>query len=579
MTGTQRHAWALVICCVSFVEPVDVGSPRTSRSSSPSGTWTAQAQGSGSPALSAAIESLVAGGRGSGGRALSTAEREQLQALYEPDHYQPLWLDAAGQPGTLAEEALGLLVRAPTEGLDAGDYDADRLTRLGAFLDGAAPAPPTDAAAFDVALSHRTLTYLRHLHSGRVDPETVGFHMRIPVDHHDFPELLRSAIRSGRISDTVAELTPPLILYRDLRDALARYRSLAAKQELDVLPVSPRSIRPGDTYPGLPALHRQLVVRGDLSEAALPPAADTVYEGILVQGVIRFQTRHGLEPDGIVGNKTFAALRVPLSWRIRQIELALERLRWIPHLKEGRGILVNIPMFRLWAWDSMSDSQAPSFVTDVIVGRALNTQTPVFDEELRYLIFRPYWNIPRSITLNEILPALARDPGYLERENMDIVSGPGDDAPSVPVTPDAIARVQAGSLRIRQRPGPSNALGLLKFVFPNDNAVYLHDTPATSLFNRSRRDFSHGCVRVQDPVGLAAWALRDRPEWSRERIAEARRGPDGQRVDLPQSIQMILFYVTAAVEPEDKTVLFADDIYDHDSRLDRALTARSSSVR
>jgi murein L,D-transpeptidase YcbB/YkuD len=202
----------------------------------------------------------------------------------------------------------------------------------------------------------------------------------------------------------------------------------------------------------------------------------------------------------------------------------------------------------------------------------------VFDEELRYLIFRPYWNVPRSIVLGEILPALARDSTYLERENMEIVSGLGDDAPRVPVTPDAIAGLRAGSLRLRQIPGPKNSLGLLKFVFPNDSAVYLHDTPTTSLFARSRRDFSHGCVRVKDPVGLAAWLLRDQPGWSRARIVAAMHGADSQRVDLTQSVQAILFYVTAAVEPEDGAVVFAEDIYGHDARLDHAMEARSMST-
>ena len=526
--------------------------------------------------LGTLIRSRVGGGLGPDGSVIGAAEREQLQALYGPGDYRPLWLDAVNRPGPLAREALALLRRAPSEGLDAEDYEAERLLDLVASLASAA-ATPALAASFDVALSDRTLTYLRHLHSGRINPETVGFRMRYPVDHHDFAAMLRDAIQSGSLADTVATLTPSLSLYGDLRDALARYRSLAAETELDPLPVPRSSIRVGDPYPAIRSLHYQLAVLRDLPEQA-PPPADAIYEKTLEQGVRRFQMRHGLEPDGIIGRRTFAALGVPLSWRVRQIELALERLRWVPHLSAGRGILVNIPMFRLWTWESLSDGRAPSFTTDVIVGRALDRRTPVFDEELRYLIFRPYWNVPRSIVLGEILPALARDSTYLERENMEIVSGLGDDAPRVPVTPDAIAGLRAGSLRLRQIPGPKNSLGLLKFVFPNDSAVYLHDTPTTSLFARSRRDFSHGCVRVKDPVGLAAWLLRDQPGWSRARIVAAMHGADSQRVDLTQSVQAILFYVTAAVEPEDGAVVFAEDIYGHDARLDHAMEARSMST-
>lgn len=244
---------------------------------------------------------------------------------------------------------------------------------------------------------------------------------------------------------------------------------------------------------------------------------------------------------------------VPLSARVRQIDLALERLRWLPHLDEERFLGINIPMFQLWAWDGTRPDGKASFQTDVIVGRALNTRTPVFVEEMEYIVFRPYWNVPTSIVRNEILPAMAKQPEYLRRHNMEIVSAP--DAP----------------IRIRQRPGPTNALGLVKFVFPNDDGVYLHGTPAPALFAKVRRDFSHGCVRAKDPVGLAEWALADQPEWTRERILAAMHGNESLRVDLARPIRVILFYLTAVVMPEDGTVHFAKDIYGHDARLDRML--------
>lgn len=186
-----------------------------------------------------------------------------------------------------------------------------------------------------------------------------------------------------------------------------------------------------------------------------------------------------------------AALNVPLPSRVRQIELALERLRWLPHLDNQRFVAVNIPMFRLWAWDGIRPGGVASFQSGVIVGRALDTRTPVFVEELRDIVFRPYWNVPSSILRHEILPAIAKRPDYLRSHDMEVVSGPGQ------------------PLRVRQRPGPANALGLVKFVFPNDDDVYMHGTPAQALFGRARRDFSHGCVRVEDPVGFAQWALAD----------------------------------------------------------------------
>jgi murein L,D-transpeptidase YcbB/YkuD len=306
-------------------------------------------------------------------------------------------------------------------------------------------------------------------------------------------------------------------------------------------------------------------------------AEPDTYEGTIVEGVKRFQIRHGLEPDGVLGKGTQAALRVPLAWRVRQIELALERLRWLPDFGDRRLLAMNIPMFRLWAWDSTPPNSTPSLAMDVIVGRALSTETPVFVEEMREVIFRPYWNVPRSILTGEILPLIERDPDYLRKQDMEIVRGPGDDAQPVEATPENRVLLQQGALRVRQRPGAQNALGLIKFVFPNEESVYMHGTPAQALFSRSRRDFSHGCVRVEDPVALAEWALKGRPDWTRDRILSAIKGTQSLHVRLAQPIQVVLFYTTAAVMPEDGSIHFAEDIYGQDVRLDRALARVSAS--
>jgi murein L,D-transpeptidase YcbB/YkuD len=198
-------------------------------------------------------------------------------------------------------------------------------------------------------------------------------------------------------------------------------------------------LHPEESYAGLGVLSRQLAALGDLLAGMPAPAGSTAYEGTLAEGVKRFQVRHGLESDGVLGKRTQAALRIPLAWRVRQIELALERLRWLPHLGDERLVAINIPMFRLWAWDSIPPSGVPSLGMDVIVGRALSTQTPVFVEQLREVIFRPYWNIPRLIARHEILPILERDPDYLRRQNMEIVRGPGDDAQAVAGTAENLA--------------------------------------------------------------------------------------------------------------------------------------------
>ena len=504
--------------------------------------------------------------------AIRRDEWEELQNLYQPDQ-SPLWLDASHQPTGNARDALTLLKHAADDGLDPLDYYQDLLGRLTSRLDSRS-SEPEDLAQFDVAVSAGTLRYLRHLHMGRVDPRTIGFRLDAPRDRHDFPALLRSAIADRRVTAAASDLWPPLAQYRLLREMLARYRALATDSTLVAPSSITTAIHPGDHLSEVRVLQRDLMARRDLpADTSVLPESGR-YDGELVEGVKRFQIRHGLAPDGVLGKSTVAALRVPFTWRVRQIELALERLRWLPHLGDERLIALNIPMFRLWAWDMIPPNGAPLFGMDVIVGRALNTQTPVFVEEMREVIFRPYWNVPRSILRHEILPKLERDTTYLQREDMEIVRGAGDHAQRVELTPEALAGLRQGVLRVRQRPGPKNALGLIKFVFPNREDVYMHGTPAQALFAKSRRDFSHGCVRVADPVALAEWVLHDRPEWTRDRILGATMGAQTVHVKLPRHIQVILFYTTAAVMPEDGTIRFAEDIYRHDAKLERALATR-----
>lgn len=524
-------------------------------------------------AVAVAIRAGIERGSDAAHLSLTKVERQELVALYRAESHAPLWLDAEGRPSRSAREALTLLRDAAREGLDPAEYRSSDLDALAATLEAAQSPRVPDLAGFDLGLSTGTLRYLRHVHLGRVDPRSIGFRMTTPADVHDFAALVHAAITEGGIGEVAADLTPRFALYRGLRTMLGRYRSLAREVTFERLPPV-TALRPGEPYAGLDALHRRLVALGDLAPDTPPPAESARYERALVDGVKRFQIRHGLEANGIFARDTQAALDVPVGRRVRQIELALERLRWLPHLREDRLVAVNIPMFRLWAWDSVAPNRAPSFSMDVIVGRALNTQTPVFVEEMQYLVFRPYWNVPPGILRSEVLPALERDPDYLRQRDMEMVSGYGDDARPLAVTPENLALLRRGLLRVRQRPGPNNAMGLVKFMFPNDAHVYMHDTPAEELFSRTRRDFSRGCIRVENPAALAEWALNDQPQWTRARIVAAMNARQPRRVNLARPIQVILFYITAAVMPEDGTIHFAEDIYGHDVRLDRALALR-----
>ncbi|MCB2021660.1 MAG: L,D-transpeptidase family protein [Burkholderiaceae bacterium] len=501
--------------------------------------------------------------------AANATERAELQRLYPNANL--LWLDASGRTSDAARDAIKLLAAAENEGLDPADYGIATLSARAPALPDASPAT---RAEWDAAFSLAVLRYLRDLHFGRVDPKALGFRVSPRrADEQDLAARLAGAIAQRRVTQLAAELVPQIPQYAELRDALARYRQLAHNMPATVLAPQKTSVRPGDPYADADALRLRLAQLGDLP-AGTPQGAGPIYDAALAEGVTRFQARHGLAADGVLGKATLTALNVPIAQRVRQIEFGLERMRWLPQPDGQRILAINIPMFRLWAWGDDPRSVKPALAIDVIVGRALKTQTPVFSDKMRYLVFRPYWNVPRSITRNEVLPAIARDPGYLAKHDMEIVRGASDNAQVLAPTPESVALLRDGTVRVRQRPGPNNSLGLVKFIFPNDANIYLHSTPAQSLFERSRRDFSHGCVRVEDPVALAEWVLQDQPQWTRERIVAAMQETPNLRVNLSQPLPVLLYYVTAIVSPEDGRLHFSDDIYGHDKKLARALAAQ-----
>jgi murein L,D-transpeptidase YcbB/YkuD len=327
-------------------------------------------------------------------------------------------------------------------------------------------------------------------------------------------------------------------------------------------------VHPGDDYGGARDLRSVLIALGDLSGDA--PSAGATYDSLLASAVERFQARHGLETDGIIGRATFAELNTPISERVEQIELALERLRWLPSVETEPVIIVNIPAFELWALDPTHPDRHIALEMRVVVGKSVDKQTPAFRGDMQYLVLSPYWNVPYGIAVNEMLPRLPNEPDYLESRNLEIVPEFSWDAPVLPATAENIEAVRAGKLKIRQRPGPTNSLGTVKFIFPNAENIYLHDTPAHQLFERTRRDFSHGCIRVEDPQALAEWVLRDQEEWTPDRIEEARHAGAPERANLGSPLPVILFYTTVMADEE--RPYFYDDIYGHDAHLRAALS-------
>jgi murein L,D-transpeptidase YcbB/YkuD len=466
----------------------------------------------------------------------------------------PLWLDGVNHPNERALDALAIIGAAGAHGLDPGFYAPSREAMAG-------------GVRFENELTLGMTRYLEDLHRGRVDPRALGLIVEKRTDTLDVAHALHQAVEAGRLSGLVSEVAPQSTQYRSLQASLATYRALARNASLPALPAVSTAVHPGDSFNGAAALHARLAAFGDVAPETPPPAEATL-TAPLVEGLKRFQTRHGLTSDGILGKRTVTALQVSAASRVRQIELALERLRWLPRALQDRVIVVNIPMFRLWALEGDSSGAAP-LTMKVIVGRAIRTRTPIFIADLKAVIFRPYWNVPLSIARGEIVPKIRRDPGYLVRNRLEIVRGDGDDAAVIRPTSDALDQVALGTLRIRQRPGPDNSLGLIKFDIPNAFSVYMHGTPAVQLFQEERRDFSHGCVRVEDPVALAQWVL-DSPAWSRETITAATNDVNSRAVGVTRPIRVWLFYTTAVALP-DGTAHFAADLYGHDVRLDRAL--------
>ena len=476
-----------------------------------------------------------------------------------------------GRPSVQALQAVTLLVDAASDGLEPRDYDAPALQRALAAV-AADPAPDASVLArLDAALTLAMQRYLSDLHSGRIDPRQI--HARFehpPGDAFDAAATLAAALAQNHLLQAVHEAAPALPLYAQLRELVVQYRALGepAAWAAKLPPLPGKKLEPTQTYAGLALLAQRLQTLGDL--AADAPAAQT-YEGALVAAVQSFQRRHGLADDGVIGRSTLAALNVTPAQRAQQIALSLERLRWTPLLLGPRMIVVNVPEFVLRAYEIRGDRVEIKSEMKVVVGRTLNTRTPLFGADMRFIEFSPYWNVPPAIARSEVVPRLKRDPAYFKQQGFEFI---GRDGKASTTLGDAqLEAVLRGELRIRQRPGPNNALGDIKFVFPNSDDIYLHHTPATQLFERDRRDFSHGCIRVQEPVELAKFVLQDQPEWTEARIREAMDKGVSHTLRLDQPLPVLIVYVTALVK--NGRPYFFEDLYGHDRLLDQALRRRS----
>lgn len=476
----------------------------------------------------------------------------ELPRFYEARGFRPAWVDAAGLLPP-ADDLLTALEGADAEGLDPADYHVARIRALLRTR----PVPLTE---LELLLTDAFLLYGAHLVGGRVDPVTIHPEWNAARREADLVALLDSALATGDIGGALATLAPAHPGFRRLRDTLARYRAIAGRGGWPVVPG--RTLRPGMRDPAVPTLRARLVASGDLAETASPDPAR--YDAALAAAVKRFQARHGLDPDGVAGLETNALLNVPVEERVRQLELGMERWRWLPRDLGHRHVRVNIAGFEA----EVVEGDSTVFATRVMVGQRYR-RTPVFSDRISYLVLNPTWTIPPNILEVDKLPLIREDPDYLSRNRIRVLAPDGREVD--PGTVDWRAVTGKTSYRLRMDPGPENPLGQVKFMFPNPYFVYLHDTPGRDLFDKGDRAFSSGCIRVERPLDLAALLLRD-AGWDRARIERAIRQPGEQTVPLPKPVPVHILYWTAWVEP-DGAVQFRSDVYDRDAALDAALRA------
>ena len=423
---------------------------------------------------------------------------------------------------------------------------------------------PAQMATVDMVLSEVFGRYANHLAGGVLEPDQSGLDWRIPKDTVDVQALLTRLSSDEAPGDIVASLRPTAPEYETLMEQLERYRGIAANggwpQVPDELPTDV-----GARAPGVAVLRTRLIAEGDAEETRLAQAGSTepdAFDESLKAALEHFQTRHALTPDGRIGPSTRKELNTTAEERVQQIVLSLDQWRWLPHDLGERYILVNVAGFEL---DYVKDGRI-ALSMNVVVGQE-GWETPIFTDTMEHIVVNPYWNIPESIKQDETIPALQQDPGYLERNNMEALSG------NQVVAPEAIDFSNLDAYSYRQRPGRDNALGAVKFLFPNEHNVYLHDTPADQYFSESSRAFSHGCIRLEKPIDLARMLFADVTQRSPDDLDELRSRDTEQWVQVTRPLPVYILYFTAWAT-RDGRMSFYPDVYERDRRLEEQAAER-----
>ena len=464
---------------------------------------------------------------------------KRVKALYGAYGNVPLWLEADGVKDR-GEALLKAIEEAPTHALVTTRYPLDSIRAVVESDNIVKSATAPSLAEVDVLLTAAYVAYASDMLSGQVDPKTLSQSWNIPARRSEVDSALIRTLQSPSMAEGLTAMQPQDSSYAVLKEALARYQGFAKAGGWPAVPAGP-PVKPGGSLGAAraTALRSRLVVEGYLSDST--SAAGAKYDADLFAAVKQFQERHGLASTGILGKGTVEALNVTVEDRVKEIASNLERERWLPRTLGERYIYVNVPAFRLEAYDS---GQKKLEMKVVVGSEYQGRSTPVFADSMEFVVFRPYWNVTPTIAANEIIPAINRDPGYLERGNYEFYT-------------------DGGQRRVRQKPGGKNSLGLVKFMFPNDFNIYLHDTPAKSLFQQADRAASHGCIRLEHPDQLAEYVLG----WDAGRVQNAMEsGSDNRTVNLPKKIPVYIVYFTAYAK--DGQLYFADDLYGRDDPLE-----------
>jgi len=477
---------------------------------------------------------------------IGEAQWKHAMKLYAEYGGYPIWLDGNGLRERRTKTLMTALLNADADALALDAYPLDDLHRLLATLLKAKRPSPELLGDLDVVLTATYVTLGQDLLTGQVDPSRVSQDWHIAPTSAQVDSALGRFLGDRRFDITLMQMRPEYPEYKDLQKQLTRFRQIVAKGGWDSVP-SGKALKAGDTAPAerLTALRNRLRVEGydvgtPKGSTGSNGTATAVYDQALAAAVAQFQREHGIAVDSALGKETLQALNVPATFRLGQIAANMERYRWMPRSLGDKYVFVNVPSFRLDAYDDGK----PVMNMKVIVGAEFKDKnTPVFSDSMQYVVFRPYWNATDSIAAKELWPKVEADPTFLDRNEYEIVN-------------------EGGKERIRQKPGDKNALGLVKFMFPNSFDIYMHDTPEDQLFAKDVRAFSHGCIRLEKPEEMARWVLG----WTPEQVKNAMEsGPDDRRVTLKQKVPVYIVYFTTF--SRDGRLYFGNDLYGRDGPL------------